>query len=81
MFSLHLVKKSKIIVNVQVQHDMQTFHKIMHMDHNIIYDSTCICIIGASLSELRTNRTAVQNPPDIYIYIYMPSVRRLRPNN
>ena len=28
-------------------------------------------IIGASLSELHTYRTAVQNPPDIYIIIYI----------
>ena len=32
--------------------------------------STHLSIIGASLSEPHTCSTAVQNPPDIYIYIY-----------
>ena len=39
-------------------------------------DSHILCyLIGASLGELHTYGTAVQNPPDIYIYIYVPLVR------
>ena len=30
--------------------------------------SSALCVIGASLSDPHTNCTAVQNPPDIYIY-------------
>ena len=34
-----------------------------------------LIIIGASLSEPHTYRTAVQNPPYIYIYIYIRTIR------
>ena len=37
------------------------------------------CIFGASLSERHTYCTAVQNPPDIYIYMYRPSVVQFGP--
>ena len=37
-----------------------------------------ITIIGTSLSEPHTYRTAVQNPPDIYIYIYVVVRERIK---
>ena len=33
----------------------------------VLYYYSDHCFIGASLSEPHTHRTAVQNPPDIYI--------------
>ena len=52
---------------------IHTFCSFFIMGHRLLINAVVICnIIGASLREPQTYHTAVQNPPDIILYIIDP---------